>query len=1002
MSFHPLLSLPSHPPFPRSLSLPPLPTRALPLHHPLALLHPPFTPLLLPPPLPLSSPPAPPIPHLLHCHDYRNGYSSACDDHPQPLLSPSSYAFAHFAHVDLFIYFTHHLITIPPPSLTSACHKENIPCLGTIIVEWAPGTSTLLRLLDQGEDGVDGLTRLCQYHRFDGYLVNVESPVPVDALPRLLQWLRLLRERLHTRLPRALLLWYDSVSAVTGEVMWQSHLHPSHTLPFYLATDGLFTDYHWHAHHPALSATHALDAGRYPATVWTGVDVWGRGTWGGGGWATTTALDVIRSAGTSAALFAPAWTLEGCGVEGDRERWRAVERRFWLGEEVVEIALSAASFSTVEEAMEEWTLVAGEGEEEEGREGLLRRWTVVEDEEKGKVLALGHKWGKREREVDLHASGVTEDMLAVHPLTVTLPYRGYPPNPADPCTVTLTLLSTGRASLLTHTLAPPLPQPRWQTLTATLHAPSDTRYLVVREEGRDAEGWAGWYGGRLGQGRVEVRKTGGAGAGGKGVGGLVTRRAACHWGRVYEWNQGCGTGRWREGRRVEGGQAEEEQAVDVGQFARREVDRTSGWTGTEWTHLEEQDVQRVVPDALRGGVMNGGLLCGLTEEVAYEGGTSVKVEGRGGGRGEGEAEFEVLLFEGGEVGEEEEDVMVRAVVKEGQGMQLGLVLVMVGGQRIHIRDEGDQGETLQAGWIRYSHTVRLRRVGLVAVHLRVLYSLSSVPSYLGQVYLAPVPVRPPPAAPTAPPSIPALLHYSCSYPSHLDRVTVYLVWLPPLTPSTPYLTPPVLSYELQLNSRWVGASRRSLYLLEDVRREELEGKRLTIGWREEDGTRHGEEHPGWPLHLEEGEEEEGGVDDEDEVAVWEAFVQAFCEPLDDALRAVVMEQCARMGLVGEGEQGRIQRALVARVSVRRGEVRQSVRAAIDPAVGGLGHTVESVGVVEMPRQRRPALRVKAKQRSVETEEVALQTAVAEALSAELPAALSARIRSALLSLVQTE
>lgn len=41
-----------------------------------------------------------------------------------------------------------------------------------------------------------------------------------------------------------------------------------------------------------------------------GVDIFGRGCLGGGGWNTVEALAVIRSVAASAALFAPGWVYE--------------------------------------------------------------------------------------------------------------------------------------------------------------------------------------------------------------------------------------------------------------------------------------------------------------------------------------------------------------------------------------------------------------------------------------------------------------------------------------------------------------------------------------------------------------------------------------------------------------------------------------------------------------------------------------------------------------------
>jgi mannosyl-glycoprotein endo-beta-N-acetylglucosaminidase len=138
---------------------------------------------------------------------------------------------------------------------------------------------------------------------------------------------------------RSLVIWYDSVTR-TGELKWQNALTPANQ-PFFDVCDGIFTkhvtppspsllcreiltrrSYWWKADAPTRSA--AL-AGARAADVFVGVDVWGRGTFGGGGhvllpccsglprscragrFDNRRALSMIRDAGTSLALFAPGW-----------------------------------------------------------------------------------------------------------------------------------------------------------------------------------------------------------------------------------------------------------------------------------------------------------------------------------------------------------------------------------------------------------------------------------------------------------------------------------------------------------------------------------------------------------------------------------------------------------------------------------------------------------------------------------------------------------------------
>jgi mannosyl-glycoprotein endo-beta-N-acetylglucosaminidase len=41
-----------------------------------------------------------------------------------------------------------------------------------------------------------------------------------------------------------------------------------------------------------------------------GIDVFGRGTYGGGQWTANVALDLLKSSNVSAAIFAPGWVYE--------------------------------------------------------------------------------------------------------------------------------------------------------------------------------------------------------------------------------------------------------------------------------------------------------------------------------------------------------------------------------------------------------------------------------------------------------------------------------------------------------------------------------------------------------------------------------------------------------------------------------------------------------------------------------------------------------------------
>lgn len=130
------------------------------------------------------------------------------------------YVFYHWRYIDIFIYFSHHTVTIPPVCWTNAAHRNGVPVLGegkagckgsprrtlglpgrmadaglttspgTFITEWTDGEKLCEAFLAGGEEAYhavsEQLARIAQHYRFDGWLVNVENTLSVSrgcALP---------------------------------------------------------------------------------------------------------------------------------------------------------------------------------------------------------------------------------------------------------------------------------------------------------------------------------------------------------------------------------------------------------------------------------------------------------------------------------------------------------------------------------------------------------------------------------------------------------------------------------------------------------------------------------------------------------------------------------------------------------------------------------------------------------------------------------------------------
>ncbi|KAL5061708.1 hypothetical protein RYX36_023445, partial [Vicia faba] len=213
--------------------------------------------------VPISSSELPNRRRLLVCHDMAGGYSD--DKWIQGGTNPDVYAIWHWHLIDVFVYFAHSLVTLPPPCWINTAHRHGVKVLGTFITEWDEGKATC-----------------------DVRLSTKESA----------QMLRRVANKYGV-------LWYDSVT-IDGELKWQDQLN-EYNKPFFDICDGIFVNYTWEESYPKL---YADVAGDRKFDVYMGIDVFRRNTYGGGQWNANVALDVIRKNEVSAAIFAPGWVYE--------------------------------------------------------------------------------------------------------------------------------------------------------------------------------------------------------------------------------------------------------------------------------------------------------------------------------------------------------------------------------------------------------------------------------------------------------------------------------------------------------------------------------------------------------------------------------------------------------------------------------------------------------------------------------------------------------------------
>ena len=94
------------------------------------------------------------------------------------------YVIYHWQLIDIFVYFSHYFVTIPPPCWTNAAHTHGIPVLGTLITESDDGVAKCSKFLEDAsswETLVNQLVDMAEYYRFDGWLLNIENPIQVSG-----------------------------------------------------------------------------------------------------------------------------------------------------------------------------------------------------------------------------------------------------------------------------------------------------------------------------------------------------------------------------------------------------------------------------------------------------------------------------------------------------------------------------------------------------------------------------------------------------------------------------------------------------------------------------------------------------------------------------------------------------------------------------------------------------------------------------------------------------
>ena len=274
---------------------------------------------------------------LQDCSDYKGGYVSNADLWPQGSSDADTYNFSFWQYMDNFCYFAHHRISLPTTWWTNAAHLNGISVMGTVIFEGGSG-SDLKQMLNDPKS-ISQLVALSQYYGFDGWFFNVEVGFPPGiTYTNMTSFLSSLRQALKAVNPNALVIWYDSVTT-SGSVDYQNCLDAANN-PFFVASNGIFTNYWWPQNGSLIrgSVNQANADGRSPFDVYTGVDVWARGTYYQPGYGnppndSVSAAGVCVTNGTSVGLYAPGWTFETAPGTGEtqHQNFEKQDTLFWIG-----------------------------------------------------------------------------------------------------------------------------------------------------------------------------------------------------------------------------------------------------------------------------------------------------------------------------------------------------------------------------------------------------------------------------------------------------------------------------------------------------------------------------------------------------------------------------------------------------------------------------------------------------------------------------------------------
>jgi len=188
-------------------------------------------------------------------HDMASGYNEMADNDYLML-------FQSWEAVDIFVYFSHVRIAIPPLQWTMVAHQHKRPALGTLIFEPSDETTEFVQHMLANRSIVqDRLVSLADHYGFDGWFINVENSAsdwPEGDPVKFVDELRLKLKKKLGRRAQLIAYPYD----------------PSDDM--FHAADGVFVNYNWGTDNESIEEV-LRAAGPRAADVYMGMDSFGGG-----------------------------------------------------------------------------------------------------------------------------------------------------------------------------------------------------------------------------------------------------------------------------------------------------------------------------------------------------------------------------------------------------------------------------------------------------------------------------------------------------------------------------------------------------------------------------------------------------------------------------------------------------------------------------------------------------------------------------------------------------